>query len=72
MTETGGGYQGPKNLVLLFRSRLASEPGVTSFMRCIVRALSMFAPVAAMVVTGFAACAYIQYHVSYVILHDPV
>ena len=54
MTDTEGGYQGPQNLVLQLRSRLASEPGITSFMRCIVRALSMLALVAMMVATGFA------------------
>ena len=57
MTDTEGGYLGPQNLVLRFRSRLADEPGVTSFMRCIVRALSMLALVATMVATGFATCA---------------
>ena len=57
MTDTEGGYLGPQNLVLRFRSRLADEPGVTSFMRCIVRALSMLALVAMMVATGFATCA---------------
>ena len=58
MTDTEGGYLGPQNLVLRFRSRLADEPGVTSFMRCIVRALSMLALVATMVATGFATCAF--------------
>ena len=64
MTDTEGGYQGPQNLVLRLRSRLADEPGVTSFMRCIVRALSMLALVATMVATGFATCAVEEYCVT--------
>ena len=49
-----------QNLVFRLRSRLADEPGVTSFMRCIVRALSMLALVAAMVAMGFATCAVLE------------
>ena len=71
MTDTAGGYQGLQNLVLQLRSRLASEPGVTSFMRCSIRALSMLAIAAMMVAMGAATCAIDMFNVAGRFLYTP-